>query len=96
MHQRGIEAFCPVSQASRTARRRESAADLSLPWHKVISPADGKKNVLILYGERLDLPAIRAAEQSLRETFAASAAPQVKWFAEYFDFARFPTAEHRS
>jgi hypothetical protein len=57
-------------------------------------PTDGKKNVLILYGERLDLPAIRAAEQSLRETFAACAKPQVEWFAEYFDFARFPTAQH--
>ena len=52
--------------------------------------------MLILYGERLDLPAIRAAEQSLRETFAASAAPQVEWFAEYFDFARFPTEEHEA
>src|SRR5271166_3281750 len=59
-------------------------------------PADGKKNVLILYGERLDLPAIRMAEQSLRETFAASTTPQVEWFAEYFDFARFPTAEHEA
>ena len=59
-------------------------------------PTDGKKNVLILYGERLDLPAIRAAEQSLRETFAASTTPQVEWFAEYFDFARFPTAEHEA
>ena len=59
-------------------------------------PTDGKKNVLILYGERLDLPVIRMAEQSLRETFAASVAPQVEWFAEYFDFARFPTAEHEA
>ena len=59
-------------------------------------PTDGKKNVLILYGERLDLPVIRMAEQSLRETFAASVAPQVEWFAEYFDFARFPSAEHEA
>ncbi len=49
--------------------------------------------MLILYGERLDLPAIRAAEQSLRESFAASTSPPVDWFAEYFDFARFPEAE---
>lgn len=53
----------------------------------------GSKQVLVLYGERLDLPAIRAAEQSLRETFAASTSPPVEWFAEYFDFARFPAAE---
>jgi signal transduction histidine kinase/ABC-type uncharacterized transport system substrate-binding protein len=56
--------------------------------------AADRKTVLILYGERLDLPAIRAAEQSLRESFAASTSPPVEWFAEYFDFARFPTAEH--
>lgn len=59
-------------------------------------PKDGSKNVLILYGERLDLPAIRVAEQSLRETFAASTAPRIEWFAEYFDFARFPTEEHEA
>ena len=59
-------------------------------------PVDGKKNVLILYGERLDLPAIRVAEQSLREAFAASVAPRLEWFSEYFDFARFPTAEHET
>jgi signal transduction histidine kinase len=56
--------------------------------------ANDRKTVLILYGERLDLPAIRAAEQSLRESFAASTSPPVDWFAEYFDFARFPAAEH--
>jgi signal transduction histidine kinase len=59
-------------------------------------PTDSKKNVLILYGERLDLPAIRIAEQNLREFFAASTTPQVEWFAEYFDFARFPTTEHEA
>ena len=63
---------------------------------QINEPVDGKKNVLILYGERLDLPAIRVAEQSLREAFAASVAPPLEWFSEYFDFARFPTAEHET
>jgi len=95
MYQRGIEAFawysrflvplCIVMSAwfESSATQNDKATD-------------SKKNVLILYGERLDLPAIRAAEQSLRETFAGSSAPQVEWFAEYFDFARFPSAEHEA
>jgi len=95
MHQRGIEAFAWYSRFLVLLCTFMSACfDSSAAQND--KATDGKKNVLILYGERLDLPAIRAAEQSLRETFAASAAPQVEWFAEYFDFARFPTADHEA
>ncbi len=55
--------------------------------------AELRKTVLVLYGERLDLPAILMVEQSLRETFAASNSPRVEWFEEYFDFARFSTPQ---
>ena len=93
MHQRGIEAFARYTRLLVLLGIIMSCGfESSMAQND--KPADGKKNVLILYGERLDLPAIRAAEQSLRETFAASTTPRVEWFAEYFDFARFPTAEH--
>ena len=54
---------------------------------------DKQKHVLILYGERLDLPAIRILEQTFRERFGAQTAPSIDWFSEYFDFARFPAAQ---
>ena len=95
MHQRGIEAFAWFTRfLVLLCMVMSGGFEPSVAQND--KPTDAKKNVLILYGERLDLPAIRAAEQSLRETFAASAAPQVEWFAEYFDFARFPTEEHEA
>ena len=41
------------------------------------------KTMLVLYGERGDLPVIRAIEQNIRETFHASASPEIEWFSEY-------------
>ena len=51
------------------------------------------KNVLVLYGERLDLPAIRQVEQTFQDQFGAVSAPAVDMFPEYFDFARFPAEQ---
>ena len=48
------------------------------------------KNILVLYGERLDLPAIRQVEQTFQDQFGAVRSPAVGMFPEYFDFARFP------
>jgi len=58
-------------------------------------PADTRR-VLVLYGERLDLPAIRDVELGIRESFAAAESPVVEWYAEHFDFARFPSDEHNA
>lgn len=63
-------------------------------WAQTGSGADGVKKVLVLYGERLEMPAIRAVEQGLREQFQASGEPRVEWFSEYCDFARFPAEQH--
>ncbi|MCE0521872.1 MAG: ATP-binding protein [Methylacidiphilales bacterium] len=53
----------------------------------------GRKNVLILYGERLDLPAVRILEQTFHDQFGAANSPAVDLFPEYFDFARFPVEQ---
>jgi len=45
------------------------------------------KTVLVLYGERGDLLAIRAIEQNIRETFHASASPEIDFSSEYCGFA---------
>lgn len=50
------------------------------------------KRVLLLYAERAETPAIRAIDTGLREAFVARGAVEV--FAEYFDFARFPSEKH--
>ncbi len=53
-----------------------------------------EKTVLFLSGERGNLPSVRELEQSVRQTFHASTAPEVELFPEYLDFARFPAEQH--
>src|SRR4051812_49279752 len=55
-------------------------------------PEPESKRVLLLYGGRSEFPAIRAVDTGLREAFATRGGVEV--FAEYFDFARFPAAQH--
>ncbi len=49
-----------------------------------------ERSVLVLYGERGDLPAIQAIEENMREVFHGSTAPHIELFPEYLDFTRFP------
>ena len=49
-----------------------------------------ERSVLVLYGERGDLPAIQAIEENMREVFQSAAAPHIEVFPEYLDFTRFP------
>jgi hypothetical protein len=49
-----------------------------------------ERSVLVLYGERGDLPAIQAIEENMREVFHGAAAPHIELFPEYLDFTRFP------
>jgi PAS domain S-box-containing protein len=51
---------------------------------------DLEKSVLVLYGERGDLPAIQAIEENMREVFHGSTVPHIELFPEYLDFTRFP------
>jgi signal transduction histidine kinase len=48
-----------------------------------------EKSVLVLCGERGDLPAIQAVDGNLREVFHSSHSPRIELFSEYLDFARF-------
>jgi two-component system, LuxR family, sensor kinase FixL len=48
-----------------------------------------EKSVLVLCGERSDLPAIQAVEENLREVFHSSRSPRIELFSEYLDLARF-------
>ena len=57
---------------------------------------EGEKAVLVLYGERGDLPAIEAIEENIREVFHASAAPHIALFSEYLDFTRFPVQQYET
>jgi PAS domain S-box-containing protein len=51
--------------------------------------AETAKSVLVLCGERGDLPAIQVVEENLREVFQGSRSPRIELFSEYLDFARF-------
>jgi len=48
-----------------------------------------EKSVLVLCGERGDLPAIQAVEENLREVFHNSRSLRIELFSEYLDFVRF-------
>jgi two-component system, LuxR family, sensor kinase FixL len=52
-----------------------------------------RKSVLVLYGERLELPAIIAVHDGLEAALRAD--KQIDMFSEFLDFARFPEAAQR-
>jgi PAS domain S-box-containing protein len=55
---------------------------------------EAEKSVLVLYGERGDLPAIQAIEENIREVVQASVSPHVELYSEYLDFTRFAPEQH--
>jgi PAS domain S-box-containing protein len=57
---------------------------------------ESEKSVLVLYGERGDLPAIEAVEENLREVFHGSRSPPIELFSEYLDFARFSGSQQET
>jgi two-component system, LuxR family, sensor kinase FixL len=59
----------------------------------ISSAADSAKSVLVLYGERLELPAIGAVQRGLDAALRAD--KNVDIFSEFLDFARFPTQSQR-
>ena len=61
--------------------------------HIEAQDAVAHKNVLVLYGERLDLPAVRQVEQTFHDQFGEASSPTIDMFPEYFDFARFPSEQ---
>jgi hypothetical protein len=72
---------------------------LILAWHRMAAaegaPTGGeRKNILVLYGERSDLPAVQRIEQTFQKRFGEASSPSANLFSEYFDFARFPAAEN--
>ena len=52
-----------------------------------------KKTVLVLYGERLSIPAMKTTDQGLMAALS-SGQPEVEIFSEYLDLARFPGAQY--
>jgi len=59
-------------------------------------PPATEKSVLVLYGERGDLPAVEAVEDNIRRVFHASTSPRIELFSEYLDFTRFPPEQYES
>jgi PAS domain S-box-containing protein len=57
---------------------------------------EAEKSVLVLYGERADLPAIQAIEENIRAVFHTSASPRIEVYPEYLDFTRFPMERYES
>jgi hypothetical protein len=53
-----------------------------------------KKTVLVLYGERLSIPAMRLTEAGLSAGLSSGHGWDLEVFSEYLDLARFPTAQY--
>src|SRR5271166_6672664 len=51
-----------------------------------------KKTVLVLYGERLSIPAMRLTEEGLSAALSGAPTGNLEIFSEYLDFTRFPAA----
>jgi hypothetical protein len=54
-----------------------------------------KKTVLVLYGERLSIPAMKTTDQGLMAALSSGQPEQVEIFSEYLDRARFPATQYR-
>jgi PAS domain S-box-containing protein len=53
-----------------------------------------KKTVLVLYGERLSIPAMRTTEQGLMAGLSRGQPEDLEIFSEYLDLARFPAVQY--
>jgi len=53
-----------------------------------------KKAVLVLYGERLSIPAVKMTEQGLMDDLSRGQPGDLEIFSEYLDLSRFPVAEY--
>ena len=58
------------------------------------APSAQKKTVLVLYGERLSIPAMRMTEQGLMSGLLSAHARDVEVFSENLDLTRFPAARN--
>jgi PAS domain S-box-containing protein len=52
------------------------------------------KNALVLYGDRLSMPAIKTTEQGLMAGLSRGPPEDLEIFSEYLDLARFPAAQY--
>ena len=67
----------------------------AVPTPGLAEPAQTRtKNVLFISGERSDMPAMRELEETMRAVFHQSRGPEVDFFPEYLDFARFPVEQY--
>src|SRR5260221_4838825 len=53
-----------------------------------------KKKVLVLYGDRLSIPAMKSTEQGLMAGLSRGQAEDLEIFSEYLDLGRFPAAQY--
>ena len=53
-----------------------------------------KKAILVLYGDRLSIPALKATEQGLMAGLSRGPPEDLEIFSEYLDLARFPAAQY--
>jgi two-component system sensor kinase FixL len=53
-----------------------------------------KKTVLILYGDRLSIPAVKSTEQGLMAGLSRAPPEDLEIFSEYLDLGRFPAAKY--
>jgi hypothetical protein len=53
-----------------------------------------KKTVLVLYGDRLSIPAVKMTEQGLMAGLSRGQRDDVGIFSEYLDLTRFPAAQY--
>ena len=71
---------------------RALATALSLALAPAAVAQSEAKHVLVIYGNRAELPWVKIFDDSLRATVASAIRQPVEFYTEYFDVARFPEA----
>jgi hypothetical protein len=91
---------CDMLILSNRIQRLTFFAVFSVGWFNVaLSRADEalsgvKKAVLVLHGDRLSIPAVKATDQGLMAALSRGQSQDVEIFSEYLDLSRFPMAKY--
>ncbi len=91
---------CDMLILSNRIQRLTFFAVFSVGWFNVaFSRADDalsgvKKAVLVLHGDRLSIPAVKATDQGLMAALSRGQSQDVEIFSEYLDLSRFPMAKY--
>jgi hypothetical protein len=91
---------CEMAILPNRIQRLAFFAVFCVAWFNVAvgGPAEGlsalRKTVLVLYGDRLSIPAVKTTDQGLMADLSPGQPEDPEIFSEFLDLLRFPAAQY--